>query len=1235
MDNEELAEERAIGSHHKIDQTASSSVKTKNDSNRICLPFLRKRKNVSEQKGQEQEKKPRADALNSQWEEAQRKDQPPALKEKTRPPRSKEKPLQENVISRSSLKQEEAAENEASSQKLEEKCKVPEEETTKHRQVETEPIPTKTPASGPASAPRSEHAPKKVRTGPEGKLLVTDDRDLVPRHHGTKTNGVGDENAAFSGELDGSAEEVDIIAKGRTKGEKGEKNTERESGSFIPEGQRGEKRVKDRKRKREEEKERGSRDQKETERRKKEIREQGKHELKESQGGMSKKEKPKKESAYGEGKDEEKRDGSEPSKAKREKGITEAISGKGEGLKEMGRQEDHPRLERAKESKQMKSEDDAEGLDGGAGDRREKEKRGSEAAGEVENRANTGEDEIQTERGKNRMEERERAEGEEKPAQRPARAAEDEEKREGKDIEGEKKNVKANKEVKAGKNQKEKRQEKREEKIKEAKNKREKREGEKNKESEEKTGRKKTQKDKKVEDEKEMEKAEDGAIDEQEGRDEKKTEKRDDVEEERKREDKRMKDEKEIKEEEEEEEQEGEGWERNERMGSEQEMEENSIREEKEDQMEKDEMRETKEKQGNETNQAKKKNKERTAKDKNKGTEEKGRKSKEKSKEVENEGGSRKRKSKEEGDKKKHKKLKKEEDEKEKKKEENKWKWWEEEKTDDGVKWKQLEHKGPYFAPLYEPLPDDVKFYYDGKPMKLNVATEEIATFYAKMLDHEYTTKEIFQNNFFHDWRKEMTSEEQKKIKHLEKCDFKEMHKYFVDKNEARKALSKEEKQKLKEEADKIQEEYGYCILDGHREKIGNFKTEPPGLFRGRGDHPKMGMLKKRIMPEDVIINCSKDSETPKPPSGHKWKEVRCDNTVTWLASWTENIQNSIKYIMLNPSSKLKGEKDWQKYEVARRLKGVVDKIRSQYRADWKSREMKKRQRSVALYFIDKLALRAGNEKEEGETADTVGCCSLRVEHIKLHPELDGQEHVVEFDFLGKDSIRYYNKVPVEKPVFKNLQLFMENKDPGDDLFDRLNTTVLNKHLQDLMDGLTAKVFRTYNASITLQEQLKALTDAEDNVAAKLLSYNRANRAVAILCNHQRATPKSFEKSMQNLQAKIDAKKDQLAEAQIELKRAKADLKAKKDVKSKASVEKKKKLLEKIQEQLLKLNVQATDKEENKQIALGTSKLNYLDPRISVAWCKKFGVPIEKIYNKTQREKFAWAIDMADEDFEF
>ncbi|XP_033058049.1 DNA topoisomerase I, mitochondrial isoform X3 [Trachypithecus francoisi] len=560
---------------------------------------------------------------------------------------------------------------------------------------------------------------------------------------------------------------------------------------------------------------------------------------------------------------------------------------------------------------------------------------------------------------------------------------------------------------------------------------------------------------------------------------------------------------------------------------------------------------------------------------------------------------------------------------------------WEEEKREDRVKWRQLEHKGPCFAAPYEPLPNGVCFFYDGKPMRLSVKAEEVATFYGRMLDHEYTTKEVFRKNFFNDWRKEMTVEEREVIKSLDKCDFTEIHRYFVDKAAARKALTREEKQKLKEEAETLQQEFGYCILDGHREKIGNFKTEPPGLFRGRGDHPKMGMLKRRVMPEDVVINCSRDSKIPEPPAGHQWKEVRSDNTVMWLAAWTESIQNSIKYIMLNPCSKLKGEKAWQKFETARRLRGFVDEIRSQYRADWKSQEMKTRQRAVALYFIDKLALRAGNEKEDGEAADTVGCCSLRVEHVQLHLEADGCQHVVEFDFLGKDSIRYYNRVLVEKPVYKNLQLFMKNKAPRDDLFDRLTTTSLNKHLQELMDGLTAKVFRTYNASITLQEQLRALTRAEDSIAAKILSYNRANRAVAILCNHQRATSSTFEKSMQSLQTKIQAKKEQVAEARAELRKARAEHKAQGDGKSRSVLEKKRQLLEKLQEQLAWLSVQATDKEENKQVALGTSKLNYLDPRISIAWCKRFRVPVERIYSKTQRERFAWALAMAGEDFEF
>lgn len=51
------------------------------------------------------------------------------------------------------------------------------------------------------------------------------------------------------------------------------------------------------------------------------------------------------------------------------------------------------------------------------------------------------------------------------------------------------------------------------------------------------------------------------------------------------------------------------------------------------------------------------------------------------------------------------------------------------------------------------------------------------------------------------------------------------------------------------------------------------------------------------------------------------------------------------------------------------------------------------------------------------------------------------KSYVVAFDFLGKDSIRYLNQVPVEKQVYKNLKLFLENKDKKDDLFDRLDVS--------------------------------------------------------------------------------------------------------------------------------------------------------------------------------------------------
>ncbi|CAH1770919.1 15743_t:CDS:1, partial [Entrophospora sp. SA101] len=87
-------------------------------------------------------------------------------------------------------------------------------------------------------------------------------------------------------------------------------------------------------------------------------------------------------------------------------------------------------------------------------------------------------------------------------------------------------------------------------------------------------------------------------------------------------------------------------------------------------------------------------------------------------------------------------------------------------------------------------------------------------------------------------------------------------------------------------------------------------------------------------------------------------------------------------------------QNDLIKFDRAKELNKHLEKIRCDYTQDLKSELKLVRQRATALYLIDKLALRAGNKKT-GKGADTVGCCSLRCEHITLAPP-----RTVEFDFL-------------------------------------------------------------------------------------------------------------------------------------------------------------------------------------------------------------------------------------------
>ncbi|CAM0911236.1 unnamed protein product [Alopecurus aequalis] len=538
-----------------------------------------------------------------------------------------------------------------------------------------------------------------------------------------------------------------------------------------------------------------------------------------------------------------------------------------------------------------------------------------------------------------------------------------------------------------------------------------------------------------------------------------------------------------------------------------------------------------------------------------------------------------------------------------------------------GEKWSTLVHNGVIFPPPYSP--HGVKMLYNGQPVELTPEEEEVATMFAVMKDTEYAGKKTFIDNFFGDWRKVLGKNHI--IKKFELCDFTPIYEWHLTEKEKKKQLASEEKKAIREEKLKQEEKFMWAVVDGVKEKVGNFRVEPPGLFRGRGEHPK-----RRIRPSDITINIGKGAPIPECPiEGESWKEVKHDNTVTWLAFWNDPIsQKDFKYVFLAASSSLKGQSDKQKYEKSRKLKDHIDKIRQNYTKDFRSKDDTKKQIAVATYLIDKLALRAGNEKDDDE-ADTVGCCTLKVDNVTCVPP-----NKLQFDFLGKDSIRYFNTVEVELPVYNAIAEFRAGKKAGDSVFDKLDTTRLNTHLKDLMPGLTAKVFRTYNASITLDAILHKETE-DGTLLEKIAVYQRANKEVAIICNHQRAVSKSHDSQMTKLNEKIDELKAQMDELKTDLGKAKRgkplgndkDGKPKRNLPPEA-IEKK---ITSIETKIEKMEMDKKIKEDLKTVALGTSKINYLDPRITVAWCKTHEVPIEKIFSKTILAKFGWAMDVEPE----
>lgn len=301
------------------------------------------------------------------------------------------------------------------------------------------------------------------------------------------------------------------------------------------------------------------------------------------------------------------------------------------------------------------------------------------------------------------------------------------------------------------------------------------------------------------------------------------------------------------------------------------------------------------------------------------------------------------------------------------------------------------------------------------------------------------------------------------------------------------------------------------------------------------------------------------------------------------------------------------------------------------------------RQLATATFFIDRLALRVGGEKDTDMEADTVGCTSLRVEHIKFNNPADEDGiYKVTLDFLGKDSVRFLNEIAVPELVYRALQGFSHGKEPSEQVFDRIDPDDINTYFKEFMEDLSAKVFRTYNASATLEEQLSFFPmerrkDMKDRDIIQF--YNDANRKVAILCNHQKGVAKTHGDTIQKLMTKfeqLDAELKANREQLQYLRRGEDRGVREGDPFTRLSNNEivVKKAIVSLKGRLQKAADAMTARESNKCVSLTTSRVNYMDPRITVAFCKRVDIEVKNFFPATMMQKFPWALAV-DENYSF
>jgi len=541
------------------------------------------------------------------------------------------------------------------------------------------------------------------------------------------------------------------------------------------------------------------------------------------------------------------------------------------------------------------------------------------------------------------------------------------------------------------------------------------------------------------------------------------------------------------------------------------------------------------------------------------------------------------------------------------------------------MKWKTLQHNGILFPPAYEA--QGIKIKIKGENIELDLNQEEMIYQWAKKKDTPYAQDKVFQKNFTVDFGKTLNSKF-KKIS-FEDIDFSNAYKIVDKEKDLKEMMTKEEKKALavkrKELREKLKTKYGIAIMDGREVEVGNYMAEPPGIFIGRGEIPIRGKWKPRVSAKDVTLNLGKEAKVPE----GKWGKIIHDRDSMWLASWMDFLTQKRKYVWLADTAGLKQDRDKAKYEKAVKLANEIDKIKDRIVKDMKNKQPKISRIATACYLIYRTAMRVGDEKDPDE-ADTVGATTLRKEHIKI------TANAIEFDFLGKDCVRWQETVIAEghdKQFQENLKKLVEKKKPKDEIFDDISSRHVNAYYSSIVKGLTAKVFRTYLATTVVKNYLVKHDNIKGKTANEKLHHAKlANLEAAKMCNHKRTIPKTFEQALEKKRDTLKkAEKDQSSnKTQDTLKKVESSKpKTETQKKSKAKRIKTlngqiKKQKQKHKERVEKLKLQINLSEKTRDYNLGTSLRNYIDPRVVKAWADEVGAEWEKLYTSALQKKFLW-----------